>query len=71
MKRACIECGESYDPAHKKAGGLFTTCDECSHETTSRVVGTMHWDHKTAPSLEVCNPGGTVRHASLVGERKH
>jgi hypothetical protein len=37
--KECIECGEEFDlnsPAKKKAGGLATTCPDCSEESAVR-----------------------------------
>lgn len=66
----CTECGDSFDPRWKKRGGLAIHCDECSLETTSKVVGSMHFDHKTAPALEIKRKDGTLLKAAAFGEKR-
>lgn len=49
--RTCIECGDQFDhrsPAKMRAGGLSTTCVECSDETTVRYAGVQNSDGKQA-----------------------
>lgn len=42
MIRNCVVCDAEYDdraPEKRRAGGLITTCPECSEETEVRVLG--------------------------------
>jgi hypothetical protein len=49
--RECVECGIAFDlrsPEKKRAGGLATTCPDCSEEETPRYLGLTSGDGKQA-----------------------
>jgi len=49
--RECVECGTAFDlrsPEKKRAGGLATTCPDCSEEETPRYLGLTSGDGKQA-----------------------
>jgi hypothetical protein len=52
---SCSRVFDPFGPKKKASGGPGDKCEICSQgqETTTRYVGRMIFDHKTAPSLEV------------------
>lgn len=49
MIRSCKVCNAQYDdasPEKREAGGLITTCPDCSEETTVKYVGLQAADGK-------------------------
>lgn len=51
MIRDCINCGVKYEtmsPAKIRAGGLITTCPECSDEPAVKYLGLSSGDGKQA-----------------------
>ena len=51
MMKECIECGCKFDPrspAKLRAGGLITTCADCSEEPAVRYLGLANGDGKQA-----------------------
>ena len=50
----CANCGVEIPVARLEALPGVETCVNCS--MTPQVKGRMVWDHKTAPTLEVCSP---------------
>jgi hypothetical protein len=51
MIRECINCGVKYEtmsPAKISAGGLITTCPDCSDESTVKYLGLSNGDGKQA-----------------------
>lgn len=51
MIRECINCGVKYEtmsPVKIRAGGLITTCSDCSDESTVKYLGLSNGDGKQA-----------------------
>ena len=51
MLRDCVSCGSKYDtmsPAKIRAGGLITTCPDCSDEPAVKYLGLANGDGKQA-----------------------
>jgi DNA-directed RNA polymerase subunit RPC12/RpoP len=49
--KTCISCGEEFNlnsPEKKRAGGLATTCPDCSEETVVKYAGVQSADGKQA-----------------------
>jgi hypothetical protein len=49
--RECIDCGIIFDlrsPEKRRAGGLATTCPDCSEEATPKYLGLTSGDGKQA-----------------------
>lgn len=51
--KICIKCGEEIPAGRVKALPNIKVCVGCS--TTNKVSGFMSWEHKTAPSLNICS----------------
>jgi hypothetical protein len=70
MLRDCVSCGSKYDtmsPAKIRAGGLITTCPDCSDEPAVKYLGLANGDGKQA-SVTVLSFGSTAdrdRYASF------
>ncbi len=51
MLRDCVSCGSKYDtmsPAKIRAGGLISTCPDCSDEPAVKYLGLANGDGKQA-----------------------
>ena len=49
--KECVVCGGEFDPrspAKRRAGGLLTTCPECSIENSTKYLGLSAGDGKQA-----------------------
>jgi hypothetical protein len=49
----CVKCKQSIQEGRLKALPNTKTCVKCS--SVERVCGFMSWEHKTAPTLNVCD----------------
>jgi RNA polymerase-binding transcription factor DksA len=48
----CVKCKETINPLRVKALPNTRVCVKCS--SVERVSGFMSWEHKTAPTLNIC-----------------
>ena len=51
MNRICVECDAHFDPhsrEKRRAGGLATTCPDCSYDDTVRYLGVSAGEGKMA-----------------------
>jgi hypothetical protein len=51
MNKVCVECDAPFDPSSRekrRAGGLATTCPDCSEETSVRYLGISAGEGKQA-----------------------
>ena len=49
----CYKCKKAINPLRVKALPKTKSCVNCS--TTQAVSGFMSWEHKTAPTLNICS----------------
>ena len=62
--RKCEKCGQEYNlEARKGEAGKLTECENCAHETETKVEGTMIFSHKTGATIEIKKDGELLHEA--------
>ena len=62
--RKCEKCGQDYNmEARKGEAGKLTECDNCAHETETKVEGKMIFSHKTGATIEIKKDGELIHEA--------
>lgn len=62
--RKCEKCGQDYNmEARKGEAGKLTECENCAHETETKVEGTMIFSHKTGATIEIKKDGELLHEA--------
>lgn len=58
----CESCGSEYNIEERKGQpGKLTECENCAHETESKMEGKMIFSHKTGATIEI-KKDGELRH---------
>ncbi len=64
--RKCEKCGQEYNmEARKGEAGKLTECENCAHETETKVEGTMIFSHKTGATIEIKKDGELLHEADI------
>ncbi len=64
--RKCEKCGQEYNmEARKGEAGRLTECENCAHETETKVEGTMIFSHKTGATIEIKKDGELLHEADI------
>ncbi len=62
--RKCEKCGLEYNMEERKGeAGKLTECENCAHETETKVEGTMIFSHKTGATIEIKKDGELIHEA--------
>lgn len=62
--RNCEKCGAEYNMEGRKGeAGKLTECENCAHETETKVEGKMIFSHKTGATIEIKKDGELLHEA--------
>ena len=62
--RTCEKCGQEYNmEARKGEAGKLTECENCAHETETKMEGKMIFSHKTGATIEIKKDGELLHEA--------